>query len=180
LDSTTPEDLALSVLDFLQREKKLSAAKDNIIFCPDPRSVLFAMGPRAVDAKQTDHVQLKYAAETFLPLDAERMAADFIPVGDTLRVVAIDQNEILPFVEAFHEQGMHFRWIAPAPILAIEEAAKAFGLVDGLILWDEENHCDLWRLDRHGPSLWHHVVGDPKQLQCLGGDAATRSIDRGE
>jgi hypothetical protein len=164
-DATSPDDLALAVLDFLQREKKLATAKDNIIFCPDPQSVLFATGARAIDAKPSDHAQLKYEAETFLPLDAERMTADFIQVEGTLRVLAVDQEELLPFVEAFHQQGMHFRWIAPAPILAIEEAAKAFGIVDGLILWDEENHCDLWRLDRHGPTLWHHVVGDPKHRQ---------------
>lgn len=164
--SADPDDVALAVLDFLQRENKLAAAKDNIIFCPDSQMVLFAKGDCSLVSKKTDHTQLKFAAETFLPLDAERMAADFIQHDGVLRVLAIDHDQILPFVEAFHQQRMHFRWISPAPLLAIEEASKAYSCNDQVILWEEEDHCDMWRLDRYGPTHWHHVVGGPKQREA--------------
>jgi hypothetical protein len=164
--STDPDDVALAVLDFLQRENKLAAAKDNIIFCPDSQLVLFAKGECSLVSKKPDHSQLKFAAETFLPLDAEHMAADFINHDGALRVLAIDHDDILPFVEAFHQQRMHFRWILPAPLLAIEEASKAYDCNDQVILWEEEEHCDLWRLDQHGPTHWHHIVGGPKQREA--------------
>ncbi len=161
LGATSPDELALAVLDLLQSKKKEQGdARSRIVYCPDPRSTLFATGEFGKETKPSDKQQLKYLAESLLPLDAEEMAADFIVKDSAYRILAADQAALLPLVEAFHQQGLHFRWIAPAPLLALQQALGSFSAKDGVIVWDDEDHSDAWWLDAAGPLRWSHMTGD--------------------
>lgn len=162
IESTSPEELAVAVLDLLESRKSLTGdGRSRIVYCPDPRSTLFAGGELGDLSKKSDRQQLKYLAESLLPLDAEQMAADFIIRDKEVRVVAIDHASIVPIVDAFHRHGLHFRWIAPGPLLALQQATMELGLGEEVIVWDEPDHCDVWLIDGSGPQRWNHIAGDP-------------------
>jgi hypothetical protein len=160
VDETPPDDLASAVLDLIQREKpNFGDGCDHIVFCPHPSTTLFVSGGRDAKSKKLDRNQLKYAVESLLPLDAENMAADFIVTERDFRVLAAEHDGILPLVEAFHRQGLHFRWIAPAPLLSLQQAMLELQLGEEVIVWDEPDHCDVWMIDAHGPKRWNHITG---------------------
>jgi type II secretory pathway component PulL len=156
---TKPAGLAHSVADYLERAKpKYGACGDKIVLCPESRAVLFATSPIPDSLKTKDRQQLKFHAESLLPLDAEEMAADFVLTARDLRVMAIDRNEWQPIIDALAGRNLHFRWIAPAAVLALEEAKRTIGDGARVIIWEEEGACELWQIDAKGVFQWTHLA----------------------
>ncbi len=156
---TKPAGLAQSVADYLDRAKpKYGACNDKIVLCPESRATLFATSPIPSALKTKDREQLKFHAESLLPLDAEEMAADFVLTAKDLRVMAIDRNEWQPIIDAFAGRNLHFRWIAPASVLALEEAKQSIGDNARVVLWEDDGACDLWQLDSAGIVRWSHFA----------------------
>lgn len=156
---TKPANLAQSVADYLEQAKpKYGACADKIVLCPESRAALFATSPIPDSLKAKDRQQLKFYAESLLPLDAEEMAADFVVAAKNLRVMAIDRNEWQPIIDALASRDLHFRWIAPASILALEEARRTIGENARVVIWEEDGACELWLLDAVGIVQWTHLA----------------------
>ncbi len=154
-----PSELAREVFDYLDQSKATHGrCHNNIVLCPQPSEVLFATSPIPSALKARDRQQLKYHAESLLPIDAERMAADFVVTAKDLRVMAIDNQEWQPIIDAFAARDLHFRAIAPAGVLAIEEAKRTVGGSSSVIVWEDDGACDLWRLDSSGIERWTHLA----------------------
>ena len=164
LNSTglSPSELAQAVNDYLDQNKSTHGrCHNNIVMCPQPSEVLFATSSIPSVLKARDRQQLKYHAESLLPIDAERMAADFVVTAKDLRVMAIDNEEWQPIIDAFAARDLHFRAIAPAGVLAIEEAKRTLGGSASVIVWEDDGACDLWRLDSSGVERWTHLADSP-------------------
>ncbi len=161
LDSAglSPVDLVQDVIDYLDREQPTyGRSHHNIILCPESRATLFASSSIPASLKTRDRQQLKYHAESLLPIDAERMAADFVLTANDLRVMAIDCQEWEPIISAFSARDLHFRGIAPASVLAVEEATRSLRPSSPVIVWEDEGACDLWQLDSSGIVRWTHLA----------------------
>jgi len=164
LDSAglTTADLVQEVIDYLDREQPTyGRCNHNIVLCPESRSTLFASSSIPASLKTRDRQQLKYHAESLLPIDAERMAADFVLTATDLRVMAIDCKEWEPIIAAFSARDLHFRWIAPAAVLAVEEATRSLRPSSPVIVWEDQGACDLWQLDSSGVVRWTHLADSP-------------------
>jgi len=158
---TKPAGLAQSVADYVDRAKpKYGRCNDKIVLCPEARATLFATGPIPDALKAKDRQQLKFHAESLLPLDAEEMAAGFVLTAKELRVMAIDRGEWQPIVDAFAARNLRFRWIAPASVLALEEAKKSIGSNARVVIWEEDGACELWQLDEAGIVHWSHLANE--------------------
>ncbi len=156
---TKPTELAQAVSDYLDGAKpKFGECHDKIVLCPESRATLFATSSIPAALKTRDRLQLKFHAESLLPLDAEQMAADFVLTAKELRVMAIDREEWQPIMDAFAAHNLHFRWIAPASVLAIEEAKRSIGDTARAVIWEEEGICELWQLDAAGIAGWTHLA----------------------
>ncbi|MDZ4853058.1 MAG: hypothetical protein SGI77_27535 [Pirellulaceae bacterium] len=156
--SIKPDELVQAVLGYLDRERSTyGACKDKIVLCPEARSTLFASSPLPTAIKKRDRQQLKFHAESLLPIDAERMAASFVTTSNDLRVIAIDTQEWQPIVEAFSLNNLHFCGIAPTPMLALEEANRTLEIDSPIVVWEEDGACDLWLLDKTGVVKWTHL-----------------------
>jgi hypothetical protein len=159
--ATTPKQLAMAILELMQEARRtVSVSREAVVYCPDPRATLFAQGTLQGKAAAGDLQRLKFAAETVLPLDAERMAASFRLQGSQFQVCAIDHQAIVPWLSALSDHGLHFRVIAPASLLACEEWFHQQGAFLGNVLWEATDHWDLWHFTADGPQRWHHLEGD--------------------
>lgn len=157
-----PAELAHAVDDYIERNRsKYGSCHPMVVLCPESQTVLFASSPIPASLKTRDRQQLKYHAESLLPIDAEKMAADFVLTAKELRVLAIDVGEWQPIIDAFSARNLHFRWIAPASVLAIEEAKRTLRDLSPVVIWEENGALDLWRLDASGISRWTHIAANP-------------------
>lgn len=156
--NTKPAELAQAVLDYVIRaQSSYGRCHEKIVLCPESRATLFATSPLPPALKSSDRQQLKYHVESLLPVDAEKMAADFVRAAGELRVLAMDSQVWQPIIDAFSALNLHFRWIAPASILALQEFTRTVRDVSPVVVWEEEGVCDLWQFDAAGIERWTHL-----------------------
>ena len=85
-----------------------------------PQTALFATFPTAELGDARSREARTFALERSLPLDAERIVADFVDVDETTTAVAIDADRYGPLVDALETRGVRTQAIVPAALLLVD------------------------------------------------------------
>ncbi len=141
------------------------------VLAPASTSCFFARfeGPPATDLR--DRVELTYALEDHLPIDAESMVADFRPVetsGEAAKQVAAVAVPLEPWgaiSASFESAGIAVRSIVPASLLAVGALASQYSqwqTVDYLLV--QGATCDWIRTQRGSITDWKVLAMETKSL----------------
>lgn len=144
------------------------------VLAPASTSCFFARFDVSLETDLRDRVELTYALEDHLPIDAESMVADFARVAGTesigkrVAAVALAIQRWKPIADALESRAVSVRNIIPASLLAVGALVSRFAqheTVDYFIVQD--SHCDWVRTDRGAVIGWKYVALDPDALTRL-------------
>jgi DNA-binding MarR family transcriptional regulator len=141
------------------------------ILAPASTSCFFARfdGPPATDLR--DRVELTYALEDHLPIDAESMVADFrrldtsSDAGKQVAAVAVPLEPWNEIADNFESAGIPVRSIVPASLLAVGVLASQYSqsqTVDYLLV--QGASCDWLRTERGSITDWKVLGMETKAL----------------
>ncbi len=110
---------------------------------------------------------LLYRLEEQLPLEAERLTADFFPPagGQTLGV-AVETRRVEPLLECLAEAGVEIAVICPTALLAAWHVLhqRQAELPGNFLLLAGPDGWDLFRLAGRQPTAWHSMAREPEEL----------------
>lgn len=145
--------------------------KFQCVLAPASTSCFFVRFDLPRDADFRDRVELTYALEDHLPIDAESMVADFRPLADerederTVTAVSIEVDAWQGICDAFESRGIAVRSIVPAAVLAHASLIAQFepsAAVDCFLLGDDV--CDWIRSVNGQVTHWKHLALDSVPL----------------
>jgi len=114
-----------------------------------------------------------YRLEEHLPIEAERLTADFIPpAGGRAMGLAVQTDQVRPILDALGDSGVEVAAICPIAMLALWQAGRDAKDTPPLALLASDAHVDLVRLEQGKPVVWHSLGPDSnsdsqKLLNCI-------------
>ena len=112
---------------------------------------------------------LTYRLEEQLPLEAERLTADFLPaVAGAALGVAIETAGAKAIVDRLMELGVEVTSICPTALLTLWQALIGQDAQADYALVADEGRVDIFRMAGRCPSAWLETSADPADLvDCL-------------
>ncbi|MCY2929859.1 MAG: hypothetical protein NTV86_10275 [Planctomycetota bacterium] len=175
---TEPEPLAAAIREALAQ---FNYAGQGVCLGVGASLVLTAGVEAAGLARKHRRTGLLYRLEEQLPLEAERLTADFVepPVAGRCLAVAVETAAAQAIVEAFTHAGIQVEALCPTALLAAWEACRARPTPPDYVLLQAGPRVDVVRLVEGRPVAWHNVPHSPEELtRCLGIDLLSNPIER--
>jgi len=115
------------------------------------------------------HAAMLYRLEEQLPIDAERLTADFLPtVAGRAMGLAVQTAQVRPVIDALTEAGVEVAVVCPAAMLALWQAARDRKDGPPLAILASNSHVDVFRMEQDRPASWHSLPADPAELvDCI-------------
>jgi hypothetical protein len=151
-------------------------AGEPVLLAIPSQKCLAASVPIETPSQIRQRETLLYQLEQCLPLAAEDMVADFVIRGHDVLGVALETIPQRTIVEALESRGIQIQSISPLAILALQESVRGNARTDPyLVLWENNEHIELLRLDGRKLSAWQFLPAEPESVgqrlavEALGG-----------
>ena len=170
ITSLDPIEIATQTIAFAKQHAMDFA---QIVIALESDSVLYATVPNdeALDLK--NNLTLRFALESVLPVDAERIVADSIGqqsqgLNNTIAAVSMEVGHLKPIIDALEQVRCNVQFIVPASLLAMEQAiASHIAPVPSFTVWMLDQNIGPRRIE----ILELDSVGSLKNWQLIGFDA---------
>jgi len=123
-----------------------------------------------------------YRLEDHLPLDAERLTADFLPpVGGRSLGLAVETDRVRAIVDALAEVGVETDCVCSTALLAAWSAARDLPETCRYLVTADGRRADLFRLADGRPVAWYAAPSSgPLLVQSLRADLLSAGAANGE
>lgn len=130
-------------------------------------------------AKKHRASAMLYRLEEQLPLEAERLTADFLPVvGNRSLGLAVQTANVKAVVEELERAGVKIAAICPTAILAAQELTSSIPEADFIVMGGR-SHADIVRLAQGQVISWHTSPLETAQVaDCLKADIIAGPLDK--
>ena len=120
-----------------------------------------------------------YLLEDQLPLEAERLTADFLPpVGGRVLGAAVETARVQQLLIPLTEVGIEVAALCPTALLAAWRTCQENDFACDYVLVSSTSQLDLLRIADGQPSAWYVVQASPAELRrSLEADLLARPID---
>ena len=144
----------------------------NVVIAPASTSCFFVKLKPSDDIDLRDRAALTYELEDHLPIDAESMAADFVPIespsgeAGTIGALAIPLHPWHSIVEAFESADLPVRSLVPSSVLAARERSEGGDLAE-TVRWllVDGPRCDCICVRNETILSWNHLATDESALR---------------
>ena len=119
--------------------------------------------------RQGRQAALLYRLEEQLPVDAEYLAAAFLPaVGTSALGLAVEKASLAPLLDGLHRLGVHLAAVCPIALLAAWDVGQEPSAGPRYCVMDGADGVDVLRLENAVPTAWHWTTAEPADLaRCL-------------
>ncbi|NQU74910.1 MAG: hypothetical protein HQ546_01180 [Planctomycetes bacterium] len=124
---------------------------------------------------------MMYRLEEQMPLEVERLTADFLPaVAGRSLGMAVDTERVRAIVDALADVGIETAVICPAAMLALWHLTHEKTISDEYTIFADMGHVDVFRMRQGQPAAWHTVAADTAELvRCIRADMLIRPAGNG-
>jgi hypothetical protein len=124
---------------------------------------------------------LLYRLEACLPIEAERLTADYLPaVGGQALAVAVETAKIQPIIDQLSQAGAEIASIVPTSLLVLGESMRGGKSPCDYAIVACEAAMDLFRLADGVPVAWHSVASVEHLRRAMQVELLRRPIENGQ
>jgi type II secretory pathway component PulL len=106
-----------------------------------------------------------YRLEEQLPVDAEQLTVDFLPLpGRKALGVAVETTKLARIVDALADRGIQVGAIRPTALLALWQFGRGENPNPNYAILNLESGADVFRLEGDKPAAWYFTGHEPKNL----------------
>jgi len=137
-----------------------------------PSEMVLSAGIECDDLPRKDRrMAMLYRLEEQLPVEAERLTADFLPAAAGRALgVAVETSRIAAIVDALSEAGIEIASICPTAFCTLRGVGRQEEPVDYAVLGDSRS-VEVFRMNNATPIAWYTRSSDPSEiLRCLHAD----------
>jgi len=111
------------------------------------------------------HAALLFRLEEHLPLDAERLTADFLPpVGGRTLGVAAETEPVRALLDHLAEAGVRVEAVCPTALLALWRMIDGVEEASDFVFVGAPDCVDIFRMAENRPLAWYTVGRDPEEV----------------
>ncbi len=115
--------------------------------------------------RQGRHAALLYRLEEHLPIDAEKLTADFLPAaGGRALGVAVETAPVRGLLDRLAQVGVETEVICPTAFLALWQIARQADTRADYVLLGFADHVDVFRMADSQPVAWYVAPPDAAEV----------------